>query len=260
MTLAKNGAVRLDWREDGVGPPLLLLNSVGCELTLWDTVMPHLSGYRVIRMNMRGHGQSDSPPGDYALDQIAADVVAVLDAAGVEKAAVCGLSLGGMTAMTLALNAPERVSSLILACTSAQVDWDAWNTRVLTVRSQGLEVIVDAIMARFFSEHFRRDHAAEVSVIRAQFLGLDPQGYAGCCAAIRDMALLGKISAIQKPTLVIAGEEDVATHFEGHGREIQKRIAGAKAKMLPAAHIAPVEVPLAFAAAVTDFLSGGAHV
>src|SRR6185312_13200951 len=160
------------------------------------------------------HGQSDSPPGDYALDQIAADVVAVLDAAGVEKAAVCGLSLGGMTAMTLALNAPERVSSLILACTSAQVDWDAWNTRVLTVRSQGLEVIVDAIMARFFSEHFRRDHAAEVSVIRAQFLGLDPQGYAGCCAAIRDMALLGKISAIQKPTLVIAGEEDVATPFE----------------------------------------------
>ena len=258
MAFAKNGDVRLHWREDGAGPPLLLLNSVGCELTLWDAVMPHLPGFRVIRMNMRGHGQSDSPPGDYTLDQIAADVGAVLDAAGVEKAAVCGLSLGGMTAMTLALNVPERVSSLILACTSAQMDWDIWNTRVLTVRSQGLAVIADAIMERFFSEHFRSEHAVEVDVIRAHFLGLDAQGYAGCCAAIRDMALLGKIAAIHKPTLVIGGEEDVATPFKGHGSEIQKRIKGAGAKMLPAAHIAPVEVPLAFASAVTDFLSGDA--
>lgn len=258
MAFAKNGDARLQWREDGAGPPLLLLNSVGCELSLWDAVMPHLSGYRVIRMNMRGHGQSDSPPGDYTLDQIATDVVAVLDAAGIEKVAVCGLSLGGMTAMALALNAPERVSSLILACTSAQVDWDIWNTRILTVRSQGLAVIADAIMARFFSEHFRRDHAAEVDVFRAQFLGLNPQGYAGCCAAIRDMALLDKIPAIRQPTLVIGGEEDVATPFQGHGGEILKRIRGARVKMLPTGHIAPAEMPAAFAATATDFLAGGA--
>ena len=256
MAFAKNGALRLHWREDGAGPPLLLLNSVGCDLSLWDAVMPHLPGFRVVRMDMRGHGQSGSPPGDYTLDQIAADAVAVLDAAGIERTAVCGLSLGGMTAMTLALNAPARVCALILACTSAQMDPAGWNARIQIVRSQGMAPVADAVMARFFSERFRRDHAAEVEAVRARFLRLDPQGYAGGCAAIRDMALLDKISAIRKPTLVIAGTDDVATPFEGHGGEIQKRIEGARAKLLSAAHIAPVEAPAAFAAAVVEFLSG----
>jgi 3-oxoadipate enol-lactonase/4-carboxymuconolactone decarboxylase len=259
MAFTKNGDVRLHWRDDGAGSPLLLLNSAGCDLTLWDAVTPYLSSYRVIRMDMRGHGRSDSPPGDYSLNQIASDAAAVLDAAKIKSVAVCGLSLGGMTAMTLALSAPERVSSLILACTSAQMDRESWNTRILTVRSQGIAAIVDAVMARFFSEHFRRDHPTEVDVIRARFLSLDPQGYAGCCAAIRDMALMDKIAVIRKPTLVVAGEEDIATPFRGHGSEIQKRVAGAVATMLPAAHIAPVEVPGAFAATVTNFLAGVAH-
>jgi 3-oxoadipate enol-lactonase / 4-carboxymuconolactone decarboxylase len=259
MPFAQQDNVRLHWREDGAGPPLLLLNSVGCDMTLWDTVMPHLSDFRVIRMDMRGHGQSDSPPGDYALGQIAADAAAVLDAAKIETVAVCGLSLGGMTAMTLALNAPDRVSSLILACTSAQMDRESWNTRILTVRSQGMAAVADVVMLRFFSEHFRRDHPRVVDVIRARFLGLDPEGYAGCCAAIRDMAMLDQISAIRKPTLVIAGEEDVATPFHGHGDEIRKLVAGAKTIMLPAAHIAPVELPGAFAASVTGFLTGVSH-
>lgn len=259
MGFATNGDVRLHWREDGAGYPLLLLNSVGCDLSLWDAAMPHLSGFRVIRFDMRGHGQSDSPPGDYTLDQIAADAVAVLDGAGIGKAAVCGLSLGGMTAMTLALNAPARVSSLILACTSARMDPEGWNNRIKIVRSQGMAGVVDAVMARFFSDRFRLEHAAEAGAVRAHFLSLDPQGYAGCCAAIRDMALLNKISAIRKPTTIIAGEEDVATPFLGHGDEIEKRIAGAKVTMLATAHIAPVEAPAAFAAAVKDFLAGASH-
>ena len=259
MAFARNGDIRLHWREDGAGPPLLLLNSVGCDLTLWDPVLPHLKNFRVLRMDMRGHGQSDSPPGDYTLDQLAADAVCVLDAAGVDKAAICGLSLGGMTAMTLALNAPARVSSLILACTSAQMDREIWNTRIETVRSQGMAAIVDAVIARFFSEEFRRDHASEVQTIRDDFLRLDPEGYAGCCAAIRDMALLDSISRIAAPTLVIAGSKDVATPFEGHGSEILKRIPGAQLKMMPAAHIAPVEMPEAFAAIVAAFLSGVSH-
>jgi 3-oxoadipate enol-lactonase/4-carboxymuconolactone decarboxylase len=259
MAFARNGDIRLHWREDGAGPPLLLLNSVGCDLTLWDTVLPHLKKFRVLRMDMRGHGQSDSPPGDYTLDQLAADTVCVLDAAGVDKAAVCGLSLGGMTAMTLALNAPTRLSSLILACTSAQVDRETWNTRIETVRAQGMAAIVDAVIARFFSEEFRRDHASEVQAIRDKFLRLNREGYAGCCVAIRDMALLDSIARIAAPTLVIAGSKDIATAFEGHGSEILKRIPGAQLKMMPAAHIAPVEMPDIFAAIVTTFLSGVLH-
>lgn len=259
MAMAHNGDVRLHWREEGAGAPLLLLNSVGCDLTLWDAVMPHLKGHRVLRMDMRGHGGSDSPPGDYTLDRLAADALAVLDAAGVEKAAVCGLSLGGMTAMCLALAAPARVSSLILACTSAQMDRASWNARIETVRAQGMAAIVDAVMERFFSADFRRAHAAEVETVRAHFLALNAQGYAGCCAAIRDMALLDRIAQIAAPTLIIGGSKDVATPFEGHGSEIRKRMAQAQVRMMPAAHIAPVELPDAFAVILRDFLSGEIH-
>ncbi len=157
MAVAQNGGTRLHWREDGAGEPLLLLNSVGCDLTLWNAVMPYLKGFRVLRMNMRGHGESVSPPGDYTLDQIADDALAVMDAAGVDKAAICGLSLGGMTAMTLALKAPSRVSALVLACTSARIDRQIWDARIATVRSRGMAAIVDAVMTRFFSEDFLRD-------------------------------------------------------------------------------------------------------
>jgi 3-oxoadipate enol-lactonase / 4-carboxymuconolactone decarboxylase len=258
MALARNGDVCLHWREDGAGPPLLLLNSVGCDLTLWDAAIPHLEKFRVLRMDMRGHGLSDSPLGDYTLDQLAADAACVLDAAGVDKVAVCGLSLGGMTAMTLALNAPRRVMSLVLACTSARMDRDVWNARIETVRSQGMPAIVDAVMARFFSEDFQGSHPKDVATIRDHFLRLNAEGYAGCCAAIRDMDLRDKIAGIAAPALVVAGSKDVATPLEGHGSEILKRIPGAQLKIMPAAHIAPVEMPDAFAAIVTSFLSGAA--
>lgn len=256
MAIVRNGEARLHWREDGAGPPLLLLNSVGCDLTLWDGVVTHLSSFRVLRMDMRGHGLSDSPPGDTTLDQLAADALAVLDAANVDRAAICGLSLGGMTAMTLGLNAPSRVSALVLACTSARMDRQVWDARIAAVRSQGMAAVVDPVMARFFSEDFRRDHAPQVNAVRERFLSLDPEGYAGCCAAIRDMNLLDRIELIAQPTLIIAGDKDAATPFEGHGSEIRKRIAQATVSMIPAAHIAPVEKPDLFAALVTDFLSG----
>ncbi|HKD46833.1 MAG TPA: 3-oxoadipate enol-lactonase [Rhizomicrobium sp.] len=259
MAFAKNGGVRLYWREEGAGPPLLLLNSVGCDVTLWNGVVTHLPGFRLVRMDMRGHGQSSSPPGDYTLEQLASDVCAVLDAARIDKAAICGLSLGGMVAMTMALNAPGRVSSIILACTSAQMDPESWDARIQIVCSQGLPAIADTVMARFFSNSFRHNHGPDVDAIRKRFLQLDPMGYAGCCAAIRDMALIEKISAIDKPTLVIVGKEDAATPFEGHGSEIQERIAGATVKVLSAGHIVPIEAPEVLAAAITDFLLGASH-
>jgi pimeloyl-ACP methyl ester carboxylesterase len=139
------------------------------------------------------------------------------------------------------------------------MDREVWNTRIETVRGHGMAAIVDAVIARFFSEEFQRDHAPDGQTVRDHFLRLNPQGYADCCAAIRDMALLDKIAQIAAPTLVVAGSKDIATPFEGHGSEILKRIPGAQLKMMPAAHIAPVEMPDAFAAAVTTFLSGVSH-
>jgi 3-oxoadipate enol-lactonase / 4-carboxymuconolactone decarboxylase len=259
MAFARNGSVKLHWRADGMGRPLLLLNSVGCDLSLWDGVMPHLADFRVLRMDMRGHGGSDSPKGEYALDELAGDALSVLEAAGEDKAAICGLSLGGMTAMSTALRAPDRVSALVLACTSAAMDPESWNARAATVRRNGMEAIAETVMARFFTETFRRDHPDVVEGVRARFLRIDPSGYAGCCAAIRDMALLDRIAAITAPTLVIAGDRDVATPFCGHGDKIQERIAGARAAVMPCGHLAPVELPAPFAVQLKTFLSGEHH-
>jgi pimeloyl-ACP methyl ester carboxylesterase len=114
-------------------------------------------------------------------------------------------------------------------------------------------------MERFFSEEFRRDHAPEVDNVRARFLTLNAEGYAGCCCAIRDMALLDRVAKITAPTLIVGGTLDVATPFEGHGAEIQKRMQQAQVRMMPAAHIAPVEMPDAFATILRDFLSGVPH-
>ena len=259
MAFAHNGSVKLHWRADGAGRPLLLLNSVGCDLSLWDGVMPHLAGFRVLRMDMRGHGGSDSPEGDYSLDQLADDALCVLDAAGEDRAAICGLSLGGMTALSMALRAPERVSALVLACTSAAMNPEIWNARAATVRRQGMGAIAETVMARFFTETFREDHPDTVEDVRARFLKTDPSGYANCCAAIRDMALLGRISTITALTLVIAGDHDVATPFSGHGDKIQERIAGARAAKMPCGHLAPVELPAPFAIQLKTFLSGERH-
>src|SRR4029077_660768 len=112
---------------------------------------------------------------------------------------------------------------------------------------------VDAVMARFFSEEFRSRQPDAVADIRKRFLALDPEGYVGCCAAIRDMDLLDQIAAIRAPSLVVAGSLDMATPFQGHGQEIANRVPGARVEMIEAAHIAPVEEPERFAAIVSNF-------
>ena len=159
----------------------------------------------------------------------------------------------------MALRAPERVSALVLACTSAAMDPEIWNARATTVRRQGMGAIAETVMTRFFTEAFRKDHPDIVEDVRARFLKVDPSGYANCCAAIRDMALLDRIGAITAPTLVIAGDHDVATPFHGHGDKIQERIAGARAAMTPCGHLAPVELPAPFAIQLKTFLSGERH-
>lgn len=259
MAFAVRDGVRLYWRAEGEPerPALLLLNSIGTDLGLWDRVVPHLlADFRVLRMDTRGHGASDAPGGDYSLAMLAADAQAVLDAAGVARAWVCGVSLGGMIAMRLALDAPERISGLVLACTSAGMDHEAWETRRRTVLDQGLGAIEEMALGRFFAEDFRRTHRAEVETVRQGLRALDRNGYAGCCAAIRDMDLLNGLGAIRAPTLVIGGAKDVSTPFEGHGSLIAEAIPGAEAEILETAHLACIEAPLDFAAAVRDVFAG----
>ncbi|MEH0194280.1 3-oxoadipate enol-lactonase [Caulobacter sp. CCNWLY153] len=253
---AADGA-RLYFRFDGAAdkPVLVLLNSIGCDIGLYDAAAPLLlADFRLLRLDTRGHGASDAPAGDYTLDLLAGDVLAAMEAAGIDKAAVCGTSLGGMIAMELALKAPERLTGLVLACTSASMDAAAWQARIEIVRGQGVAAIADTALGRFFSEDFRAKHPEAVETVRSGLLSSSAEGYAACGAAIRDMNLLDRLSGILVPTLVIGGAKDVSTPFEGHGDRIAAAIPGAATARLETAHLPSIEAPAAFAGAVRAFL------
>jgi 3-oxoadipate enol-lactonase/4-carboxymuconolactone decarboxylase len=257
MPFAISHGARLYWRQDGAAdkPALVLLTSIGTDLSLYDPVVPLLTpDFRVIRMDTRGHGASDAPAGDYSLDLLADDVLAVMDAAGLDKASLCGTSLGGMIAMTLAAKAPERVEALVLACTSPAMDPSTWDQRLALIRAEGMGAIVEAVMGRFFSDAFRAQHPEVVETVRAGMLAQSVDGYAGCGAAIRDMALLERLPAIAAPTLVVTGAKDLATPYEGHGERIVAAVANARHVEIGGAHLPSLEAPTALAGAVRDFV------
>ena len=259
MPFATRDGVRLFWKLEGAGdrPALVLLNSIGTDIGLWDACVPHLlPAFRVLRIDARGHGASDAPTGDYSLGMLADDVVAVMTAAGIDRAAIAGVSLGGMVAMTLALDHPDRVSAVALICTSAAMDRQAWTSRIDTVRSGGTAAIADMAIGRFLSAGFAAAHPEVAETLQAGIAAQSDDGYAGAGAAIRDMDLADRIGGIAVPTLVVTGEMDVSTPLEGHGGRLLAALPDARHVALAAAHLPPVEAPAALAAALRSFLLG----
>jgi 3-oxoadipate enol-lactonase len=245
------------WRADGApaGPALLLLGSLGTTVDIWRPQLERFAGrYRVIRLDTRGHGRSVAPPGDYTLDDLGADALSVLDAAGIERAAVCGVSLGGMTGMWLAAHAPERVRSLVPVSTALRIGRrEMWDERIRQVRSGGTAGIADAAMGRWFSATFQREHPDTVDWCRTMLVGCSTEGYVGCCAALREADLHGDALRIVAPTLVIAGRHDPVTP-PADAHEIADHIAGARLMTLDASHICAVERADELTSAVLAFL------
>jgi 3-oxoadipate enol-lactonase/4-carboxymuconolactone decarboxylase len=262
MPFATRDTVRIYWKLDGAyeRPALVLLNSIGTDMALWDAVLPSLlPHFHVLRMDTRGHGASDAPEGDYSLEMLAADVIAVMDAAGIVQAAVAGVSLGGMIAMQMALDHGERVSALIPVCTSATMDSAAWAARVAKVRSEGTAAIADLAMGRFLSPGFTRTHDSVAAGLRGALVAMADAGYAGCGAAIRDMALINRLASLTLPVLIVAGDRDTSTPFSGHGEHLAKKMPHAQVVHLDAAHLAPVESPVALGGAIVRFLTSDAQ-
>lgn len=245
---------KLEGREDA--PALVLLNSIGSDMDLWDGALPFLRPhFRLLRIDTRGHGASEATAGDYTLDLLAADVVAIMDAAGLFSATVAGVSLGGMMAMQMALSYPERVKGLALICTSATMDRQAWANRIETIRQRGMLAIADMAMGRFLSPEFSAAHPDIAATLRTGLVTMRVEGYAGCGAAIRDMSLLQHLPHIRQPTLVVTGLHDTSTPLQGHGDVLVNGIPGARLVQLPAAHLAPVDAPQALATAIEQAFS-----
>lgn len=257
MPFSGQAGSRIYWKLEGPedASALVLLNSIGTDMDLWDPMLAQLRArHRLLRIDTRGHGASDVTAGDYSMADLAVDVFAAMDAAGLASAAVAGVSLGGMIAMEMALARPDRVEALVLACTSATMDKAAWNDRVLKVRGEGMAAIADLAMGRFLSSDFISQFPAMAWTIRRQLLLMDPSGYAGCAAAIRDMDLSSRLGGICCPTLVVTGSRDTSTPFEGHGEFLLSNIPGSVHCQLPAAHLAPFEASEALAASLLSFL------
>ena len=238
-------------------PALLLSNSLGTTLSLWDEQVPSLAErYRLIRYDTRGHGRSGAPPGPYSLETLGRDAVAVLDAAGADHAAVCGISLGGLTALWLGLHTGGRVTRLVPANTGAQIGTESlWNDRIAAVTAAGMGPLVEPILGRWFTAAFRAAHPEIMVRFGATIRSCPPNGYTGCCAAIRDADLRDQLGAIGCPCLVIVGSQDVATP-PALGRLIHDRVPGSRLVTLDAAHISNVELPEQFGAALKEFLDG----
>lgn len=253
MPFTTREGARIYWRAYGTpgAMPLVLLHSIGTDMGIYDLVAPLLEPhFRMARIDLRGHGASDATEGEYTLEMLSRDVLAVMDDAGFGKAIVCGTSLGGMIAMELAGLTPERASGLVLANTSAQMSPALWPERIATVRSSGMAAVADGWASRHFSEAFMLANPARVASHAAHIETMSPVGYAGNAAAIRDMDVFAKLPRIVAPTLVIGGDLDAATPFAGHGDRIAAAIPGATVDLLPCGHLACIEQPEAFARVV----------
>jgi 3-oxoadipate enol-lactonase len=237
----------LDYELEGPedAPLLVMANSLGANLHMWDEQVPELrNSFRVLRYNHRGHEGSEEPPGPYSIDDIGADILALLDELGADRFSFLGLSLGGMAGMWLASEVPERVERLALCCTTARMTApEPWEERATTVRRDGTGSIAASVVERWFTPAFREAAPEEVRRAEEMVRYTPDEGYAACCEAIRDMDLTGRLGSITAPTLIIAGEEDQATPPD-HAALIRDSIPGSELTVLPdAAHLANIEHP-----------------
>jgi 3-oxoadipate enol-lactonase len=249
---------RIAWRMDGPenAPVLVLSNSLGTAMAMWTSQVPALSEhFRLLRYDTRGHGKSSVLPGEIGLDRLGRDVLELLDTLGIARAHFCGLSLGGMTGQWLGVFAPERIDRLVLANTSSFMGPpESWQTRINLVRDLGMVAIVEAVLERWFTPGFAARGEDAIEETRQLLLATDPQGYSGCCAAIRDMDLRPVARLIAAPSLIIAGSEDPATPPD-HAKRLAFAVAGSKLVSLRAAHLSNIEQSDAFTAALINFIS-----
>ncbi len=245
---------RLDGRDDR--PVVIFSHSLGVDHGQWDKQAADLlATYRVLRYDLRGHGASEATKGDYSIELLGRDVLAIADAVGLAQFAFCGLSLGGMIGQWLGANAGDRLTHLVLANTAAKsANPDAMEERRAKVLKSGMSAVAEMVMNRFFMPESLAANPPEVASVRRTLLSTNPEGYAGCCAAVRDMDNTGFLPKIQARTLVIFGERDLSTPWKGNGDVLGASIPAVQVAGLPTAHLSNLEAPRSFSAALFDFM------
>lgn len=249
---------RLHYRIDGdsAGKPwLMFCNSLGTDLSMWDRQASALSQtYRVLRYDRRGHGLSSVPPAPYALSDLGHDVLALLDALNIDRAHFCGLSIGGLTGQWLAVHAGDRLGKVVLCATAARIGTrESWDSRMEAVRKDGLGPLVAATAERWFSPAFIAGNPDTVGNVLDRFAATLPEGYAGCCAALADSDLRGKLHRVANPVLAISGEDDPVCP-PSDLEAISAAVERGQHVSLAGRHIFNIESSTPFDAVLSDFL------
>lgn len=255
----RNGAFRIAERGAKSAPVLILSNSLGTTLEMWEDQMAAFSStHRVIAYDTRGHGGSPVTAGPYSFDQLGDDVLAIMDALNIERAAFCGVSMGGHTALWLGLNAPERFSGIAVCNSAAKIGTaEGWAERAAAVRQGGVDAmkaLAETSPERWFTSAFIHDEPAGVGRAQAWIAAVDPEGYAACCDALGKSDLRANLADIAIPSLLLAGEFDPVTTV-ADARSMHEAISGSKLASVPASHLSNLEAPTAFNQEVAAFLA-----
>ena len=258
MKFIKTNGLTLHVSDTGLpdGPALVFINSLGTDFRIWSQVVGEFEPfYRVIRYDKRGHGLSDAPAGPYSLQQHIGDLHELLEKLGIEKVAICGVSVGGMIAQGYCAQHPERVSGLVLSDTAAKIGTaELWNDRIEKVRQGGISKIADAILERWFSAEFIVQRKVELNGWRNMLIRTPVEGYAGTCAAIRDADLTESTRSITVPTLAVGGDQDGATPPDVV-RTLTDLMPNSMFKLIEnSGHLPSIEQPRIFTGYVNSFL------
>jgi len=253
-----NGA-RLHYRFDGPegAPVVLLSNSLGTNLHMWDNQIPVLAEkFRVLRYDSRGHGRSTATPGPYTIEGLGKDALGLLGALHIGKVVFCGLSLGGVIAQWIGVNAAERVNAIVISNSAAKIGSDEfWNKRIEKLRAGGIEPVAAAQVLRWFTEHYVAAQPQVIEKMKQMFVATPLDGYIATCEALRDSDLRESIQRIRARTLVVAGAHDVVTP-PADGKFMAAQIPGAQYAELNASHLSNIEDAAEFTLTLMQFLAG----
>jgi 3-oxoadipate enol-lactonase len=264
MPFLRVNDIVVHWREVGpaTAPAVIFANSLGSDFRIWDEVAGALKErYRIVTYDKRGHGLTSETPGPYSIDGLASDSLALIDRLGIETFAFVGLSVGGMIAQRVAIRAGGRLKALVLCDTAAKIgEAAAWSARIAAVEANGLSVIADAVIERWFSSAFRSTRADEVAGWRNMLVRTPQAGYAATCAAIRDADLRDDATKITAPTLFVAGSEDGSTP-PAIVRESARLVPGARFEEIAGAgHLPCIDQPLKLAKLIAEHFAEAGYV
>ena len=258
MQIKANGITfncRLDGREGA--PWLVFSNSLTTNLGMWDEQARELGGaFRILRYDQRGHGATEAPPGRYSFDLLIADAVALMDAMAIGKASFAGLSMGGVTALGLAQQHPDRLDRVIVCdspCQSTPTSAQQWEERILVAQKQGMEPLVEPTIGRWFPPEIIKANPPYLARVRQMVRSTPVNGFIGCAAALADHNYAAAVGTVRRPVLFMAGEKDGVTPTAM--RKLSAALPGSRYVELPGAgHISNLDQPQAFTEVVRDFL------